>query len=250
MRVNGERDLDVHAGDELGVGKLPDVNVMTSDDARQRLDILSNILNVDVLGCRLEENAGGGASERDRSVQNDGRDEERNSWVRVELAGPVGKPYDESRRHDTNVSKGVTYDVQNHSVHTHVTVIMAVSLLRRLSGQRVIVTIMDARIASLASGMVRGLFVGTEGTVTLLNIPEKRRLLVGLNVIGGKGGLWIGIALTGRFNGGRHTGGNDLLAETSRMNAHIFETGKSRVAALNGVAAIATTGGEATASGA
>ena len=54
MRVDGEGDLDVHAGNELCVGELPDVNVMAGDDTRQPLDILSNLLDTDVLGSSLE----------------------------------------------------------------------------------------------------------------------------------------------------------------------------------------------------
>jgi hypothetical protein len=99
--------------------------------------------------------------------------------------------------------------------------------------------------------VVHRLFVGTERAAASLDTLEKRRLLIGLVVIADKRGFRIGIAFTRRFNGGGHTGSNDLLTETGRMDAHIFETGQSRVAALSGVAAIATSrvGGEATGSG-
>lgn len=253
--IDGERNLEVHASNELGIGKLPNVDMMTSDDTRQCLNVLSNVLDVDVLWSRLEEDAGGSAGQRNRGVENNGCDEERNGGVGIELAGPIRKPDDESRSHDTNVSESVTDDVQNHGIHSHITVVMAMAaLFGSLSGQSVIVAVVNTRIASLASGsrmVMRRLFVGTERATSILNILKERRLLIGFVVIGGKGGFQIGIALTRRFNGGGHTSGNDLLTETGRMDAHIFETGQARVAALNGVSAIASPGmgREATGSG-
>lgn len=50
---NRERDLDVQGCDNLGVRELPDVHMMTGDDARQRLYVLANVCQIDILGCGL-----------------------------------------------------------------------------------------------------------------------------------------------------------------------------------------------------
>lgn len=124
---NGEANLNVHRGDDLGVGELPDVDVVTADNARESLDVLTNIIQVDVVGSGLKENLGGCLGKGDGRLENDEGNEQRYGRISVETAGPVSKPDDKSRDDDTNVAQGVTDDVQNHGVHTHVAVIVAVA---------------------------------------------------------------------------------------------------------------------------
>lgn len=75
MGVDGERDLEVHAGDELGVGELPDVDVVAGDDTGEGLDVLSDLLDADILGGGLEEHARRGEGQGDRSLEDDDGDE-------------------------------------------------------------------------------------------------------------------------------------------------------------------------------
>ena len=51
--VDRECDLKVQAGDNLGIGKLPDVNVMAADDTRKTFDILTDFGDRNVLWSRL-----------------------------------------------------------------------------------------------------------------------------------------------------------------------------------------------------
>jgi hypothetical protein len=53
MRVDREGNLDVHACNELGVGELPDVDVVACDNTGESLDILSNLGDTNVLRSGL-----------------------------------------------------------------------------------------------------------------------------------------------------------------------------------------------------
>ena len=50
----------MHGSHNLGVGQLPDVDVMAAKDARQILDVLSDVVDIDVVRSRLEKNLGRG----------------------------------------------------------------------------------------------------------------------------------------------------------------------------------------------
>lgn len=131
--VEREGDLQMHAGDDLGVGELPDVDVVAADDAGKMLNVLSDLADADVFGSRLEKNARGGTGKRNRRVENNSSNKERNGGVSILLAGPLGKPDDESSGNDADVTKGITNNVEEHGVHAHVTVVVA-ALLSRLLG--------------------------------------------------------------------------------------------------------------------
>lgn len=64
-RRNGEVHLDVQRGNQARVVELPDVNVVAADYALQVLDIFPYLLEIDVLGRRLEKDLGSRKSERD-----------------------------------------------------------------------------------------------------------------------------------------------------------------------------------------
>lgn len=244
MRVDREGNLDVHAGNELGVGKLPDVNVVAGDDTRESLNVLSNVLDTDMLGGGLEQNAGSCTGKRDRGLENNGGNEERDGGIGIELAGPVGEPDDESRGHDTNIAQSITDDVQDHGVHTHIVVVVA-TLLAGLLGQRMVVAIVHTRVTSwTADGWVRmsRLLVGTERAATLLNALEQWRLFIRLILFGDESGIEFGLALAGGITSGGHARGDNILAETGRVNAHVLDAGQTGVSALAGAAVIATSG--------
>jgi hypothetical protein len=144
-----EGELHVHRRDDLGVGQLPDVHVMAAHDARERLNVLADLVEVDVFGRGLEEDLGCRHGERDARVENDEGDEERDDRVGVVLARPVGEPDDQSGNNDAHVAQRVAEDVQDHGVHAHVAVVMAV-LLAGLLGLVVVVRVVDARAPTLA----------------------------------------------------------------------------------------------------
>lgn len=53
-------DLDVKAGDDFGVAELPDVKVMTAEDAGEFFDVVFDIVDVEADGHGLEEDPAGG----------------------------------------------------------------------------------------------------------------------------------------------------------------------------------------------
>lgn len=52
-------ELHVERGDELGARERPHVDVVAASDARERLDVLADVLDVDVFGRGLQEGTGG-----------------------------------------------------------------------------------------------------------------------------------------------------------------------------------------------
>lgn len=238
MRVDGERNLDMHAGDELCVGKLPDVNVMAGDNTGECLDILTNLGNADVLRGSLEQDSCGTACERNASLENDGGDEQRDSGIGIHLSRPVGKPDDQSGSHNTNVAEHITDDVKNHGVHTHVVVTVAVAaLLARLLGQSVVVAVVNTRVSAssgvrmstrLDKSRLRGI---DKRTAIPRDTLEKRRFLVRLLIH--KRGLRIDFTVAGGLS---HRRGDDILPEACRVNANVFEVGESRMSAPTGSA--------------
>lgn len=241
MRVDGERDLDMHAGDELRVGELPDVNVMAGNNTGECLDILTNLGNADVLRGSLEQDSCGTARERNASLENDGGDEQRDSGIGIHLSGPVGKPDDQSGSHNTNVAEHIADDVKNHGVHTHVVVTVAMAaLLAGLLGQSVVVTVVNTRVSASSGGVRMRMRMRLDksrlgGIDSRTGIPrdtlEKRRFLVCLLIH--KRGFRIGFTVAGGLS---HRRGDDILSEACGVNANVFEVGESRMSTPTGSA--------------
>ena len=55
---DGEGDLDVQTSDDLGVGELPDVDVVAGDDAGDVLNVFFDVVDIEVVGGGLEEDLG------------------------------------------------------------------------------------------------------------------------------------------------------------------------------------------------
>lgn len=198
VRIDGEGNLDMHAGDELRVRELPDVDVMAGNNTGECLDILANLGDADMLRGSLEKDPCGAASEGNASLENDGGNEQGDGGIGIHLSRPVGKPDDQSGSHDTNVAEHIADDVKNHGVHTHVVVTVAVAaLLARLLRQCMVVAVVNTRISASSGGV--GVRVSTRldqsrlrGITKRADIPrdtlEKRRFLVRL-LLGHKRGL-------------------------------------------------------------
>lgn len=124
---NGEVHLDVQRGDEACVVELPDVDVVAANHALQVLDVFTYLLQVNVLGRRLEKNLGRREGERDGGAKDNDGDEERDGGIGVEASGPVGEPDNQSCGDDSHVAQSISNDVKNHGVHAHVGVVVSMS---------------------------------------------------------------------------------------------------------------------------
>ncbi|GJD02771.1 hypothetical protein ColKHC_11596 [Colletotrichum higginsianum] len=212
---DGEVDVNVQGGDDLGVRELPNVYVVAAEDTGQILDILAYFLEVDVVGSGLKEDLGGGLGEGDGRLENDQGNEQRDGRVGVEATGPVGQPDDESRDNYTNVAESVANDVENHGIHSHVTMVVAVAARRLLALLVVVVLVVKAGLASRALG-------GSTAAV----IFNQRGLLVGLTIV--DDGL-VDFALTRGILAVElgSAGVDDLLSEARRVDANVLDTSKA-----------------------
>jgi len=127
---DGERHLHMHRRNDLGIGQLPNVDVVAAQNAWQILDIVTQFVNVDVIGSGLEENLGRRKRQGKRGSQDDDSDEQRDERIGVQLILPVGEPNDESRDDDANIAQGISEDMKNHGVHPHITVTMTKAAVR------------------------------------------------------------------------------------------------------------------------
>ncbi|GKT64693.1 hypothetical protein ColTof3_12032 [Colletotrichum tofieldiae] len=239
---DGEVDVDVQGGDDLGVGELPDVDVVAAEDAGQVLDILADLLEVNVVGGGLEENLGGRLGEGNGRLENDEGDEQGDGGVGVEAAGPVGQPDDEGSDDDTDVAESVADDVENHGIHSHVAVVVAVAASRLLALLVVVVLVVEAGLASRALGGGAAAVVFNQvGVVVPLGL-EQGGLLVGLAVL--DDGLFD-LALARRLLAVElgSAGVDDLLSEARRVDADVLNASEARVVSGAGPAAVVALGG-------
>lgn len=229
VRIHGELDLEVHAGDNLCVRELPDMNVVAADDTRKSLDILSNILDANIFWRGLEKDARGSECKWDRSLENNEGDEERDGRISVKLARPVGEPNNQSSNYDADIAEGIADDVEHHGVHAHVCMVVSGGL-GSLLGECVIVASMDARISTGSVFSSGGASLDDGGAIVSFGRFEKRRVLRRLGVISG-GRFVIRVALLGDRRWVQ-AGGNNILSEAGGMNAQVVDTGEARMLAL------------------
>lgn len=171
VRVDGEGHLEMHAGDNLGIRKLPDVDVVAADDAGEPFDILANLWDADIFRSCLEQDARRGKGQRDRCLENDGSNDKRDGRIGVQLAGPVGQPDDERSNDHTDISQRIANDMKHHGVHTHISVIVATDFRASLSRQSVVVAVVHARIPSCSRFV--GDRAGGVGEVRSLGVFEE-----------------------------------------------------------------------------
>jgi hypothetical protein len=120
------------------------VDVVAGDDTGESLDVLSDFGDANMLRGSLQKNARSAPGERNASLEDNGSNEQGDGRISVDLARPVGKPDDESSDHDTNVTKHIADDVEDHGVHTHISVVVTVAiLLFGILGEGVVVTVVN-----------------------------------------------------------------------------------------------------------
>lgn len=122
-----EVDSDVEGGDELGVGELPDMEVVAGLDTGQVLDIIADVVDFNAVRHGLEENAGCGFAERDGRAENDDCDNKRNGRVEVEAAREFREPDNQCCCDDTNVAEGIAHDVEEDALHVEIAVRVTMS---------------------------------------------------------------------------------------------------------------------------
>ena len=110
-RRDGEVHLNVQRGNEARVVELPDVNVVAANYALQILDVFPYLLQVDVLGSRLEQDLGSREGKRDGRAEDNDRDEERDGRIGIEASRPVGEPNNQSCGNNSHVTQSISNDV-------------------------------------------------------------------------------------------------------------------------------------------
>lgn len=126
LALEVEVDLNVQACDELGVAQLPHVEVVGTNDTRELLDVLLDVIDAQTSRDGLEQDTRGGKTERNGRSENNAGDDQRNAGVGVEAPLVVGKPDEQSRSNDTNVSKSIAHDVEEDT--THVEIVMRMTM--------------------------------------------------------------------------------------------------------------------------
>jgi hypothetical protein len=115
-------DLDMERGDELSIRELPDVQVVTRDDAVQISNVFLDLVDGKVLRHGLEKDTRRSFAERDGREKNDNSDDERNKGVGIEPPRVVGKPDKQRSCDDTDIAKSITQDMEEDTAHVQVTV--------------------------------------------------------------------------------------------------------------------------------
>lgn len=245
----------MHASNHLGVGELPHVNVMAAENAGERLDVLTDLLDADVIRCCLEEHPRRSTSQGYRRLEDDGSDEQRHGWIGVELARPVRKPDDERCDNYTDIAQCITNHVQHHGVHPHVAMTVTMATRRCLFGQRMVMAGMCTRVPPRSLSH-RGPDTGVtvKRAVLRFRITEQRRLLVGTlrSVVQFGIVIRIPVAVASRLSarrGGCHAVGNDVLSEAGWVDAHVLDAGQSRMSTLTGATLASSPGLERCSSG-
>lgn len=216
LRRDGERNLDVHRSDDLGVRQLPDVDVVAANHPGEVLDVLPQVRDVDVVGRGLEEDLGRGEGEGEGGAEDDECDEEGDGRIGVEPPGPVGQPDYQGGDNDSDVSQGVAQDVENHAVHPHVAVTVPVAL-PGLLGLVVVVVPVEARVSTTLSPSAGWPVLPARCLPPWGAVLDQGCFLVGLRF-----GSWI-LAITRRRLRLRPAGGDNILPEASRVDAHILD---------------------------
>ena len=76
-------NLDMERGNELGIRKLPNVQVMTRDDTVEIADVVGDVINRHVLRNSLEQDAGRGLAEGQGREKDDHGDEQRDGRISI-----------------------------------------------------------------------------------------------------------------------------------------------------------------------
>jgi len=171
-------DLNVQTCNQLGVAQLPDVEVVGTNNTRKLLDILFDVIDAQTSRDSLEQDARGGETKRNGRSENDAGDDKGDTRIGVEAPFVVGKPDEQGRSNDTDVSESVTHDVKEDTTHIEIIVRVTVATSAGLFlGLSVVVLL-----------VVNGLGL-LNATVAVGSILIEERLLsglVGVVIFGGR----------------------------------------------------------------
>jgi hypothetical protein len=210
LALEVEVDLNVQTCNKLGVAQLPHVEVMGTNNTGELLDVLLDVINAQTSGDSLEQDTRGGKTERDGRSENDAGDDQRNTRIGVEAPLVVGKPDEQSRSNNTNVSESVTHDVKEDTTHVEIAMRMTVTTATGLFlGLSVFVLL-----------VVDGLWV-LDATIAVGSILIKERLLSGLIGIVVLGGGFFGVFA--RFDVLESASLDDGTTERWRVDRDVFD---------------------------
>lgn len=99
-----EVDLDVKRGDELGIGQLPNMQMMTGDNTVKVTDVVFDVVNGEVFRNSLQQDARCSFAKWESREQNDDSDEEGNSRIGIVPPRKVRLPDEEGSCNDTNIA--------------------------------------------------------------------------------------------------------------------------------------------------
>jgi hypothetical protein len=127
LTLEVEVDLNVQTCNKLGVAQLPHVKVVGTNNTRELLDVFLDVVDTQPSRDSLEQDTRGGKTERNGRSENNAGDDQRNAGIGVEAPLVVGKPDEQSRSNDTNVSKSITHDVEEDTTHVEIVMRMTVA---------------------------------------------------------------------------------------------------------------------------
>lgn len=131
------------------------MDVVAADNSWDVLDIFLDVVDIDMVWCCLEKDLCSRFCQGDSGFQDDESDKKGHCWICVESAGPVGEPDEKGRDNDSNVAKGISHNVENHGVHTHIGMVVAMrTSLGRFLWLVVIMTNVPRIMSSLMSMVV------------------------------------------------------------------------------------------------
>lgn len=124
------RTFDVHMYrcDDLGLGQLPDMQLMDGAHTIDLSDGFANIIQRHMCRYALKENDGRRPDEREGGREDDDGNDKTDCGVKVIAPVALGYEDDKARQNDTNVAQGIAEHVQDQGAHVHRAVRMAVSM--------------------------------------------------------------------------------------------------------------------------
>lgn len=170
-----EVNLDVQTGYKLGVAQLPHMKVVAADNARQKFNIFSDLVNVKTKRDSLQKDTGGGLAKWNCRGEDDDSNEERDGWIKVETPGPVSKPDEKCGSNDTNIAQSVTHYVEEDATHVQ---IVRMTTFGVFFGLGMVVGFVADRFALLGSGTIA---VG--GAILQERLCRRRRRILIVNGI-------------------------------------------------------------------
>lgn len=136
------------------------MEVVSSNNAGETLDVLLDVVDTYALGRGLKKDTRRSLAKRDGRGQDDDRDDQRDTGIDVEPPLIIGQPDDQGRSNNTNVAKRVAHDVQEDTAHVEIVAVAA--LLALGLGLSMVMTLVNI--------FFRGMVWNREGDAVLVGV--------------------------------------------------------------------------------